>query len=507
MATVKLELTQHLVDHLDFGKQPQVSREGKVAWRKTPSGTHDWFLSDTQVAGLQLRLTPGSVTWIIRRKLAGRTVRRAMGSAQTGGTGELLTLSRARKRAEQWRGLMAGGRDPRDEQARAQDDLNARQQRDRLTMSVAFAEYIEARKKKNATATSRDRGFVQKWMSTSPLWNVPVIAVTRDDVERSLGPLLARARGDKVSKPPWGPKRPGSIDKIYMYTQEAWKRAATELKLPPTMTTPFLAWRKDVKWVEPKRRTRWLNTSEDTGKAWVRAVVSLHQKSHDTEALRSKPWRASLFDYYICILLWGTRLSETAQLDWARVDTERHVVWLAPETTKTRILGCVPLTKWASQILAERQRLNHDWQPDSPYVFPSRHHGKHVTSPQKTLAKINKEADVEISTHDLRRTIATDIAGERHPQEASSMLIAGAALQHAQRGGTASATTEGYVLNRAEILRPIYQSREDRLRQIAGLPPLGKAPKKNKNDDAIEQIVKDPEMRKRLLARLLATSE
>lgn len=504
MATVKLELTQRIVDHLDFIKQPREVSGGKIVWRKTPAGTHDWFLSDAQVSGLQLRLTPGSVTWIIRRKLAGRTVRRAMGSAQAGGAGELLTLAQARKRAEQWRGLMAGGRDPKDEQARAQDDLKARQQRDHLTMDRAFAEYIHAREKKNSQATTRDRGFVQKWMKSSPLWSVPVVAVTRDDVERSLGPLLARARGDKVAKPAWGPKRPGSIDKIYTYTQEAWKRAAVELKLPPTMTTPFLAWRKDVKWVASKRRTRWLDTSEEAGMAWVRAVITLHQQSHTPEAVQLKPWRASLLDYYICILLWGTRLSETAKLEWTQVDAERQVVWLAPETTKTRILGCVPLTMWASQILAERQRQNHDWQPESPYVFPSRRYGKHVTSPQKTLAAINKLAGVKISTHDLRRTIATDIAGERHPREASSMLIAGAALQHAQHGGTASATTEGYVLNRAEILRPIYQEREDRLRQIAGLPPLGQAPQQS-NDAVIDQIISDPALKEKLLARLLAT--
>ena len=375
-----------------------------------------------------------------------------------------------------------------------------------MTMGVAFAEYMKARQNKNALATHKDRLAVQKWMKNSPLWRVPVVAVTSADVEQSLAPLLARAKGEKVAKPPWGPKRPGSIDKIYMYTQEAWKRAATELHLPPTMATPFLAWRKDVKWVEPKRRTRWLDTSEEQGKAWVRAVVHLHQQAHDPEPLRLKPWRASLLDYYICILLWGTRLTETAKLEWAQVDTERQVVWLAPETTKTRILGCVPLTIWARQILGERQRLNEGWQPHSPYVFPSRQKGKHIVSPQKTLATINTLAEVEISTHDLRRTIATDIAGERHPQEASSMLIAGAALQHAQRGGTASATTEGYVLNRAEILRPIYQAREDRLREIAGLQPLGE-PKHQSDDDVISRIFNDPALKEQLVKRLLTNSQ
>lgn len=508
MATVKLELTQNIIDHLDFAKQPQVSG-GKISWRKTPAGTHDWFLSDTQVAGLQVRLTPGSVTWIIRRKLAGRTVRRAMGAAQSGGAGELLTLAQARKRAEQWRGLMAGGRDPRDEQVRAQDELKARQQRERLTMRVAFADYMEARQKKSSAGTHKDRGWVQKWMEKSPLWDVPVIAVTRDDVERSLGPLLARARGEKVAKPSWGPKKPGSMDKIYVYTQEAWKRAAAELHLPPTMTTPFLAWRKDVKWVEPKRRTRFLDTYADAGEKWVRAVVDLHEQAHDPEALRKKPWRAAMLDYYICILIWGTRLSETAQLEWGKVDEDHQVVWLAPETTKTRVLGCVPLTEWVREILAKRRRLNEQWRSHSRYVFPSRREKnrkgervEHLTSPQKVLAMINDQAGVKISTHDLRRTLATDIAGERHPQEASSMLVAGAALQHAQqRGGIASATTEGYVIDRARTLRPIYQEREDRLRQLAGLRPLGKAPKKKGDDAMIEKIIGDPALLKKLLAR------
>lgn len=522
----KIELTQALVDKLSFERQP-VMRGEKLAWKSTPQGTHDWFLHDTKTSGLRIRLTPSSGTWIVRRKLNGKPVRRAMGSIRTSEAGEFLTLAQARKRAEQWRGMMAAGTDPLDLQHRASEELAHRKGRERLTMGVAFEEYLAARKDKNALNTHKDRLAVQRWMEASPLWRVPVVKLERNDVAHSLGPLLDRAiarqkvekefdgnpkKADaktkaQLKKVKWGPERPGSIDKIYMYCQEAWKRSAVELHIPLPIETPFLAWRKDVKFPESKRRTRWLDTSQDSGKEWVRAIVRLWREAHEMEAAISKPWHAAMLDYYICVMIWGTRLTETAVLRWEQVDEERQVIWLAPESTKTQVLGCVPLTPWIAQILETRKVIRGSWQPHSPYVFPSRVYGKHIVSPQKTLASINKAAGFSISTHDLRRTIATDIAGEKHTLEKSKMILAEAVLQHAQSAsGIASATTEAYVLNRAEILRPIYAEREDRLRQIAGLKPLGKKSTKGK-DAELDRIVADPAKRKQLLVKLLAADK
>lgn len=530
MATLKIELTQHIVDNINFARQPFRRPSGETVWHKTKGSVHDWMLADTVTPGLLLRLTPSSIAWVLRRKLNGITTRRSLGTARAGfGSGQVLSLAEARKRAEQWRGLMASGQDPLDLKKQAHENRSVQQQRESITMGVAFEQYVKARKGKNADTTHKDRLAVQKWMEKSPLWRVPIVKLTRADVEQSLGPLLARAKArekieaeaekqhlgknevktkiNAIKKCGWGPRRPGSVDRIYTYTQDAWKRAANELHLPPTMETPFLAWRKDVKWTVAKRRTRWLDTRRSEGQAWIKAVVGQWQAAHEETGLQSKPWHAALLDYYICVLIWGTRLTETTLLKWSQVDAERKVVWLAPETTKTQVLGCVPLTPWTAEIIEERRRLNVGWQPRSPFVFPSRHYNKHIVSPQKTLARINAAAGFTISTHDLRRTLATDIAGEKHPVEASSMLIAGAALQHAQRGGIASATTEGYVLNRAEILRPIYEKREDHLRQIAGLIALGKQAAANTDDTIIDRIVEDPALRKQLLTRLLQAPE
>lgn len=527
----KIELTQRLVDALDFDKQPFKRPDGNITWRHTPPTVTDWMVGDTTTPGLLLRLTPHAIAWVIRRKLNGVTIRRSLGTARSGmGTGEVLTLAQARKRAEQWRGLMASGRDPLDLHREALSERDTRKRIETATMGVAYVEYMNARRKKNSQSTAKDRLAVHKWMATSPLWKVPVVKLTRADVAASLGPLLERALereqveaqceqegvepeerarriGSIKKRVSWGPIMPGSLDRIYMYSRQAWERAAADLHLPPGMQTPFSAWRQDVKWPQAKRRTHWLDTNQDTGQQWVRAIVVKWKEAHTDAAAATRPWHTALLDYYICVLLWGTRLTETTLLKWAQVDEERKVIWLAPETTKTQILGCVPLTPWASEILAERKRLNQAWQPVSPYVFPSRVYGKHIVSPQKTLAAINEAAGFAISTHDLRRTLATDIAGEKHPLEASSMLIAGAALQHAQRGGVASATTEGYVLNRAEILRPIFEKREARLRRIADLKPLGKPAAANRSSDIANQALGDPEVLKQIFAGLASRKQ
>ncbi|ODV25044.1 MAG: hypothetical protein ABT19_03925 [Rhodanobacter sp. SCN 68-63] len=57
-------------------------------------------------------------------------------------------------------------------------------------------------------------------------------------------------------------------------------------------------------------------------------------------------------------------------------------------------------------------------------------------------------------------------------KQLTRLLVAGAALHHAQGqiGSVVSGATEGYLMDKASALRPLFVERERRLRKLAGLP-------------------------------------
>lgn len=63
--------------------------------------------------------------------------------------------------------------------------------------------------------------------------------------------------------------------------------------------------------------------------------------------------------------------------------------------------------------------------------------------------------------HDLRRTVATDLA-----LDVVVMQTAAAALNHAAHGDYAR--TRDYVQNKVRPLRPRYEQHEDRTRKLGG---------------------------------------
>jgi hypothetical protein len=61
---VEIKLTQRLVDGLDFDKPIlRLDGHGRPVYGKPNKGQREWRLRDTELPGLQLRITPGSIGW------------------------------------------------------------------------------------------------------------------------------------------------------------------------------------------------------------------------------------------------------------------------------------------------------------------------------------------------------------------------------------------------------------------------------------------------------------
>lgn len=512
---VELKLTQKLVDGLDFHRPIlKLDPQGHPTFAKTAGHRRDWRIRDTELVGLQVRITPGSIGWYVRRRMGihGDQLR-CLGSHPE------LSLTKARARAQQWLAMMAQGLDPLVEKKKHQLATKAARTRDKQTLGVVFDEFVEATRSKVKPSTTTDRLKVKKWMSSAPIWHTPFADITRDVVAESLEPLRAHVmEGKKL--PTWGPASVtgSTVQKIYTWLNGAYQRGAANLDLRRGRGEgPFAQWRAEVAWPDPVRRETYLPTNKPQGRDWLKALVELQRRMHDPKVLgeradpRSKdikPHQSVMVDYFVLVLLWGTRKVETARLKWSEVHFDERMVFLAPETTKSGELAAIPLTTWATDILKERKANNERWRPDetSEWVFPSRQHGKSLADPRNILEDVCAETGLWITAHDLRRTMATEMTMGVQMEQVAKMLLAGAALHHAQgsTGGKVSAATLGYLMEKAESMRPMYQERENRLRTIAGLPIEESAPKvaEASTDDLLRRALEDPAFKRAYLAEL-----
>lgn len=415
LTAIRFRFTAALCERLSFDQQiVGVDDNGKPVTAPTAPEAKEWWCADELVRGLWIRVTPGAATWTIRRKLMGRTTSRAMAQVKRPGVrGDAIGLDVARERARTYLAEMAQGRDPilvkADQVAKTK---KARAER-ALTMGKVYEDFCS--KDSVKASTQIDRKKVIKWMSPSPLWRTPWAQVTPEVVEESMGPLRSWVQsGQRPTGLRWGPDSisPGTLHKIQAYLKSAWSRQARHARSAATGRGegPFALWQADGKWPEQRHRSGMLDTATNAGKAWIAALVDLRQQAHAATGQRIsvrstavKPSLGVLCDYYLLVLIWGTRLSETAQLTWEAVNWDDGLVQLAPETTKTGKEGIVPLTHWAREILMERKRLNTIWRPEeSAFCFPSRRHGKPISNPRGILTTLNEASGLAISTHDLR---------------------------------------------------------------------------------------------------------
>lgn len=462
MNAVRIRLNKDIVQGFAFAdKVIGVDQAGKPITQTTPPHATDWIVRDSIVPGMGVRVSPGAASYFVQRKMGGSTsIKRTMGKVTE------ITLDLARRRAQEWLGMMASGKDPLVEKQAFQRASASQRKQDRQIMRVVYEDYMQAKAGGVAgegeedaglgkKSTIEDRAKVAKWMTGCPLWSVSLHALTVDELEKTFDPLFRAALSEKAKKPAWGPKKRSlsSVWKIWRYTKAAYNTAlAKEGVASRRGVSPFAALEATRNWPKPKARTTYLDTSKTKGKAWLSELVAL--RGHE------RPEVGVFADYLVCLLLWGGRKVEVERLRWQDIDFKDDILTLQAENTKSGRPHVLPLTPWAREILEARKTRNAEWGRGGDWVFPSRHHGKHIANFRGALLQLKEQTGLWITAHDLRRTVATETA----IQTQNIMLVA-AALNHA----SGASTTRGYIRNVANMLRPVFELREAELRRAAGL--------------------------------------
>lgn len=443
------------------------------------------MLLDIEVRGFCARLTPGGISFIVRKSLGKGwkgSVKRTIGRFPD------WTPEDARKEAAKMAHLMEHERlDPLRVKKEQERKNEAEREKTGRTFGKVYAEWMAwaaDHPKKNRAETVAMRRKIGRRMSgvyldkngkpepgehppALKLWALPFGEITGALVARDLVPLFKQQPATA-----WQVLRCGAAASAW----ETDKRGGRN---------PFRDWRTDSGPEDLEARDTALDLDTKEGGAWLRALVALRQDA--THGLAA--------DYLLLLFLWCSRRFETRMLERRDLDEARGLVHFRKTITKNRKPHARPLTPWAAQIIRERLAKN---PKTCGVLFPSpTGSGRPFVEFRDTLTAVNEAAGVKVRAHDLRRTASTELS---QAAGARFSLIRIALGHSAGRG----AITAQYIRDQADLLRPLMEARERRLRVIAGLDAPDKPAPLSAADLLASVKNADAKTRRRLLAALKA---
>jgi integrase len=316
-------------------------------------------VKDDATSGLYLRiLKSGERRWVLRYKIAGKTRVATFGDAST------IGLAEARAKAVAWRAVIREGRDP------AAEDRRKRAEERRLPTVEAFArEYLERHAMPNKRSWREDERLLHHDVIPS-IGDMRIDAVARRDIVVMLDAM--RDRGADVA-----------ANRALAVTRRLFAFAVERGVIEGNPVAGFRASRET-----PRARTL---SDEEVRRLWdATAPGSPHIEPSTRMAIR-------------LLLLTGARAGEVCGASWAEVKVEA-ADWIVPASrTKNARTHTIPLSDLTMAVVSEAAALRQgDW------LLPAASADGHVT-PSGVLHAVQRMLGDSVTTHDLRRTVATGL--------------------------------------------------------------------------------------------------
>lgn len=404
----------------------------------TPA-TDKVFYWDTELQCFGLRVTAKSKAFVVQTRVDGKTVRVTLGKYG------VLTAEQAREKARIELGKLASG---------INTNIEKRQvAREAITLQQAFEEYIAQREFKSNTI----RDYTRAMNSAFHDWkDKPVISISRSMIQKRFDELSTPKVGEDGELLAKNKAFPNLafrfLRALLNWTSEKYANEDGE-PLLPSNPTAVLNTRKA--WHKVDRREDWIRL--DQLKAFFRELQ--HQPYHTD---RQKKVR----DLCALFVLTGLRLNEGASLRWQDVDLERKVITVPAERAKNHKKHELPIGNWLASLLGRYTQANAALPEDarSEYVFSSTNRVGYLKDFHPVIREISKQAGVDFTPHDLRRTFITIVNSQIKGLSAYTIKRL---LNHAIDSND---VTAGYIINDVESLREPMQQLEDILIQYIDHP-------------------------------------
>lgn len=373
---------------------------------------------DDELIGFGLRVTRGSISYIVECRVNGINRRITIGPHGR------FDPDTAREEAKKLLVTMTRGKDPREEEAK--DKLS------QITLAEVLEDYLATRSlRPNSVRTFRNvtRRCIGDWL---PL---PIVSITKEMVETRHRELT------KPSRMGTSGKAQANVAMECLCTLINFAMNKYEIddkpiiqKNPVDRLSQIRAWH-----VIPRRQTV---IPEHKLPAWYQGV----------NALRDTKVR----DYLLFLLFTGLRRTEAATLKWEDVDLEGKVLTIRSEVAKNHHEHRLPLSEFLCALLTQRKSKTHD----SEYVFPGRGNKHHMVDSDHVYHGLVERSGIKFTPHDLRRTFLTTAEMLEVPHYALKKLA-----NHVSRQDV----TSGYIVVTVERIR-IYMDRiSDHFLKVLGV--------------------------------------
>lgn len=316
------------------------------------------FHFDDQIKGFGVRVTAGSKTFILDRKLHGKTIRVSIGGFPD------WSVQQARDRAKELAVEMDKGNDIRQQ---------AKQKADRgVTLRVVFERFLSERQLKPRSQADYQRylnHYLADWMDRPASKIDATMIMTR--YKKIAGSSSGQAQASSVMR---------ALRSVLNFAIASYGKEIIA-ENPVISLTAKRAWLRD------KAKTDHLRAHEV--KPFVVAVRAL-----------SNPVMAGYLEF---ILLSGARRSEAALLKWRDIDHKARTLLF--RDTKNHTDRVIPITPHINTLLGSMKA----WKIGE-YVFCSldkNGNGTHIKEPRKAMANANRAAASAVTVHGLRRTFST----------------------------------------------------------------------------------------------------
>jgi integrase len=339
----------------------------------TPAAGATQVYDDT-TPGLAMRVThAGARTFVFFRRVDGRVVRMKLGTVKG------MTISDARKAAQQLAGRAAAGVNIVAERAAAR--IRGR------TVSDAFSAWMAFAKHRNRTWEAVKRSW-ELWIEGKPTERQGRGKRPDDSRPHKSFPALARRPIREVTT--------AELERVIRQIGETNPRTANKVRALLCTVWNHAMRRGDVT-ANPVRfvarfpecsRERFLQESEL--EAFLRAVMQ-----------EPPTWR----DYFLVALLTGQRREALCRMRWEEIDLQSGCWHMSATKTKNKRATTIPLTALAVRLLLRRRE-----EVVGEWVFPS-YIGSEVgcvREPRVAWNRILKHSGLsDLRIHDLRRSVGS----------------------------------------------------------------------------------------------------
>ncbi len=387
---------------------------------------------DTELAGFGLRVTASSKTYIVEKRVNGRTVRSRIGRHNQ------IPTEKARKMAQSLILDMSNGK-----------DINAIKRAsggESMTLGDAFKDFLEMRDLKDKTihdyGLSMNKAF-KGWKRKR------LVDISRTMVKKKYSQIkkdaesryIHRSKDKGLSPDKEVIEKRGNaqanLDMRFLRSLMNFASGQYEDRngQPLVKDNPVTVLTKTKSWYRVERRQTIIKPHDLS--TWFAAVNNLNG--------------SQVKDYLILLLFTGLRRQEAMKLQWNQVDLKAKTLTIID--TKNRNPLTLPLGPFILKLLKDRKQD----ATDSPFVFPGTGKTRHLVESKYQTAQVTKESGVKFCLHDLRRVFINT---------AESLDISSYAVKQLVNHSTGGDVTAGYMVSDPERLRKPMERIETHLLRL-----------------------------------------